>query len=78
VLGALALLLATIRRRPGASLALTLVALWVVLHITVVHGQMRYMLAVTPLLAPALGWLLTSTWTSSRNLVRERGFRSDR
>jgi 4-amino-4-deoxy-L-arabinose transferase-like glycosyltransferase len=57
-LGAVGLVLATWRRRPTAGIALLLVVFWVVFHITLVHGEPRYMLSVTPLVAPALAWLL--------------------
>jgi 4-amino-4-deoxy-L-arabinose transferase-like glycosyltransferase len=57
-LGAIALLLASWRRRPTAGIALLLVVFWIVFHITLVHGEPRYMLSVTPLVAPALAWLL--------------------
>ncbi|MHB8060551.1 MAG: ArnT family glycosyltransferase [Gaiellaceae bacterium] len=61
-LGAVALLLAAWRRRPGADLAVLLVAFWILFHVILVHGEPRYMLSVTPLVAPALAWLLVSTW----------------
>jgi 4-amino-4-deoxy-L-arabinose transferase-like glycosyltransferase len=57
-LGAVGLILAVWRRRPTAGIAVLLVAFWIVFHITLVHGEPRYMLSVTPLLAPALAWLL--------------------
>jgi hypothetical protein len=59
-LGTLGLVLAAWRRRPTAGIALLLVAFWIVFHITLVHGEPRYMLSVTPLVAPALAWLLVS------------------
>ncbi len=58
VFGGLALVLATRRRLTGAGLALLLVSFWIVFHVTLVHGESRYMLSVTPLVAPALAWLL--------------------
>ncbi|MGA9762724.1 MAG: glycosyltransferase family 39 protein [Gaiellaceae bacterium] len=58
VLGAAALLLATWRRRPGASIAAILVGFWILFHVFLIHGEPRYMLSVTPLVAPALAWLL--------------------
>lgn len=57
-LGALALLLASWRRRPTAGLAALLVAFWILFHVILIHGEPRYMLSVTPLVAPALAWLL--------------------
>ncbi|MGC9974439.1 MAG: glycosyltransferase family 39 protein [Gaiellaceae bacterium] len=60
VFGGLALVLATRRRLPGASLAALLVGFWIVFHVTLVHGEPRYMLSVTPLVAPALAWLLVA------------------
>jgi hypothetical protein len=70
-LGALALLLATWRRRPTASVALLLVVFWIVFHITLVHGEPRYMLSVTPLVAPALAWLLVGGARWLRTVVRD-------
>jgi hypothetical protein len=61
VFGGIALVLATRKRLPGAGLALLLVGFWIVFHVTLVHGESRYMLSVTPLVAPALGWLLVRT-----------------
>ncbi len=43
---------------PRPRSPLLLVAFWIVFHITLVHGEPRYMLSVTPLVAPALAWLL--------------------
>jgi 4-amino-4-deoxy-L-arabinose transferase-like glycosyltransferase len=60
VLGGLALVLTTRRRLPGAGLAALLVGFWIVFHVTLVHGESRYMLSVTPLVAPALAWLLVA------------------
>lgn len=57
-LGMIALVLATVRRKPGASLALLLVAFWIVFHSVFVFGDVRFMISVTPLLAPALAWML--------------------
>ena len=62
VLGGLGLVLAAWRRRVGASLLLLLVGFWIAFHVTIVHGESRYMLGVTPLAAPALGWLLVAGW----------------
>src|SRR5664280_978675 len=58
VLGAVALLLATWRRRPTAEIAALLIAFWILFHVLLIHGEPRYMLSVTPLVAPALAWLL--------------------
>ena len=71
-LGALALILATWRRRPTAGVALLLVAFWIVFHITLVHGEPRYMLSVTPLVAPALAWLLVGGVRRLGAAVRRR------
>ena len=60
ILGGLALALAARRRLPGASLAALLVAFWIVFHVTLIHGESRYVLSVEPLLAPALAWLLVA------------------
>ena len=58
ILGGIALLLATRKRLPGAGLAALLVGFWIAFHVILVHGEPRYMLSVTPLVAPALAWLL--------------------
>jgi hypothetical protein len=57
-LGAVALLLAAWRRRPTADIAVLLIAFWILFHVILIHGEPRYMLSVTPLVAPALAWLL--------------------
>jgi 4-amino-4-deoxy-L-arabinose transferase-like glycosyltransferase len=72
VLGGAALILATWRRRPTATIALLLVAFWIVFHITLVHGEPRYMLSVTPLLAPALAWLLVGGTRRLGATIRRR------
>ncbi len=46
------------RRRPGATLVAIVVALWIVLHVTLIHGQFRYMLSVQPLMAAPIAWAL--------------------
>jgi 4-amino-4-deoxy-L-arabinose transferase-like glycosyltransferase len=74
VFGAIALLLATRKRLPGASLALLLVGFWIAFHVTVVHGESRYMLSVTPLVAPALAWLLVSPARRARAAPYDRLF----
>lgn len=68
-LGALALLLASWRRRPTAGLAALLVAFWILFHVILIHGEPRYMLSVTPLVAPALAWLLVSAWRQGAALI---------
>jgi hypothetical protein len=60
ILGGLALVLAAWRRLPGASLAALLVAFWIAFHVTLIHGEARYMLSVTPLVAPSLAFLLVT------------------
>jgi 4-amino-4-deoxy-L-arabinose transferase-like glycosyltransferase len=60
ILGGLALVLSARRRLPGAGLYALLVGFWIVFHVTLVHGEPRYMLGVTPLVAPALAWLLVA------------------
>jgi 4-amino-4-deoxy-L-arabinose transferase and related glycosyltransferases of PMT family len=68
-LGALALLLASWRRRPTAGLAALLVAFWILFHVILIHGEPRYMLSVTPLVAPALAWLLVSAGRQGAALI---------
>jgi 4-amino-4-deoxy-L-arabinose transferase-like glycosyltransferase len=60
VCGAAALVAAIVWRRPGAALVAVLVGLWIILHVTVAHGQFRYMLSVQPLMAAPLAWGLTA------------------
>jgi 4-amino-4-deoxy-L-arabinose transferase-like glycosyltransferase len=69
-LGVVALVLAVWRRRPGAGIAFLLVAFWIVFHVTLIHGETRYMLSVTPLVAPALAWLLVATTRRLAHAVR--------
>jgi len=76
ILGGLGLLLATRRRLPGAGLAMLLVAFWIVFHVLLIHGEARYMLSVTPLVAPALAWLLVSAWRRAGALSSSR-YRAD-
>ena len=61
-LGATSLLLAVWRRRPTVDLAVLVIAFWILFHIILIHGEPRYMISVTPLVAPALAWLLVSAW----------------
>ena len=72
VIGTIGLIAATWRRRPTAGIALLLVVFWVVFHITLVHGEPRYMLSVTPLVAPALAWLLVGGARRLGATVRRR------
>jgi 4-amino-4-deoxy-L-arabinose transferase-like glycosyltransferase len=83
ILGGLGLLLAARRRLPGAGLAALLVGFWIAFHVILVHGEPRYMLSVTPLVAPALAWLLVGApqriWVGVSRLggsVNRRSFRS--
>ena len=48
------------RRRPGATLVAIVVGLWIVLHVTLIHGQFRYMLSVQPLMAAPIAWALVT------------------
>jgi 4-amino-4-deoxy-L-arabinose transferase-like glycosyltransferase len=68
-LGAAALLLAAWRRRPTADLAVLLVAFWILFHVILIHGEPRYMISVTPLVAPALAWLLVEVYRRARTFV---------
>jgi len=71
VLGGIALLLAYVRRKPGADLALLLVAFWIVFHTVFFFGDIRYMISVTPLVAPALAWLLVGAIRYPRHLKKD-------
>jgi 4-amino-4-deoxy-L-arabinose transferase-like glycosyltransferase len=71
-LGGIALLLAAWRRRPTAGIAVLLVVAWILFHIVLVHGEPRYMLSVTPLVAPALAWLLVAAAREAAALVPSR------
>ncbi len=68
-LGAVALLLAIRRRLPTVDLAVLLIAFWILFHVIFIHGEPRYMVSVTPLVAPALAWLLVSAWRRAATLV---------
>jgi 4-amino-4-deoxy-L-arabinose transferase-like glycosyltransferase len=59
-LGGIALIVAARKRLPGAGLAALLVGVWIVFHAVFVIGEPRYMLSVTPLVAPALAWFLVA------------------
>jgi 4-amino-4-deoxy-L-arabinose transferase-like glycosyltransferase len=48
------------RRRPAAGWIAAVVVFWVVFHATLIHGQPRFLLSVTPLLAPAIALLLVA------------------
>jgi 4-amino-4-deoxy-L-arabinose transferase-like glycosyltransferase len=48
------------RRRPGALLVGVVLAFWVLLHITLIHGQFRYMLSIQPLMAAPIAWALVA------------------
>jgi hypothetical protein len=60
VLGGVALIVAARKRLPGAGLAALLVGFWIAFHSILVIGEPRYMLSVTPLVAPALAWFLVA------------------
>jgi 4-amino-4-deoxy-L-arabinose transferase-like glycosyltransferase len=70
ILGGIALVLATLKRLPGARLATLLVGFWIAFHVVLIHGEPRYMLSVTPLVAPALAWLLVATARQAASLPR--------
>jgi Dolichyl-phosphate-mannose-protein mannosyltransferase len=59
-LAAVATVAAVVRRRPGAALVALIVGFWILMHITVIHGQFRYMLSVQPLLMAPLGWAIVA------------------
>jgi len=52
VVAAAGLVLAVLRRLPAAVWAALLVGYWIVFHVTLIHGQARFLKSVTPLLAP--------------------------
>jgi 4-amino-4-deoxy-L-arabinose transferase-like glycosyltransferase len=58
--GFAALIWAIRRRRPGATLVAVVLALWIVIHVTLIHGQFRYMLSVQPLMAAPIAWALVT------------------
>jgi 4-amino-4-deoxy-L-arabinose transferase-like glycosyltransferase len=70
--GALAMVIAIVRRRPGAVLIGVIVGFWVLLHITLIHGQFRYMLSVEPLLAAPLAWSVTAALAALGRLLWRR------
>lgn len=70
ILGGIALVLATRKRLPGAGLAALLVGFWIVFHVLLIHGEPRYMLSVTPLVAPALAWLLVESARRAASVAR--------
>ncbi len=69
------------RRRPGATLVAIVVALWIVLHVTLIHGQFRYMLSVQPLMAAPMAWALVTlcagAWVRARPGGANAGTRGD-
>jgi 4-amino-4-deoxy-L-arabinose transferase-like glycosyltransferase len=75
-LAAVAAVAAVVRRRPGAALVAVIVGFWVLMHVTVVHGQFRYMLSVQPLLMAPLGWAvvaaITTVWSRLARVSRAR------
>ena len=72
--GAAGLVFALFRRRPGADWVALTVVFWIVFHITLVHGQTRFLVSVTPLLAPFAAYLVVS----AARVVRGRDRRSQR
>lgn len=60
VTGTIGLVLALGRRRPAADWVTIIIVFWIVFHITLVHGQTRFLVSVTPLLAPFVGYLAVS------------------
>jgi 4-amino-4-deoxy-L-arabinose transferase-like glycosyltransferase len=58
-LGAAGLALGLVRRRPAALWIAVVLGFWIVFNATLIHGQPRFMLSVSPLLAPAIGLLAT-------------------
>jgi 4-amino-4-deoxy-L-arabinose transferase-like glycosyltransferase len=70
IVSALALVLAVAYRRPGAGLVALIVLFWVAMHVTVIHGQPRYMVSVSPLLVAPIGWLITLPFEQLRRRLR--------
>ncbi len=70
IVGAAALGLAVARRRPAADAILMTVAAWVVVNATLFHGQSRFLVSVSPLLAPCIGYLLVSLAGLARRPAR--------
>lgn len=61
---------AVVRRRPGATLVAIVVGVWIALHVTLIHGQFRYMLSVQPLMAAPLAWALVTLCRNAWARVR--------
>jgi 4-amino-4-deoxy-L-arabinose transferase-like glycosyltransferase len=59
-LGAAGVALGLLRRRPAALWIAVLMGFWIVFNVTLIHGQPRFLLSVSPLLAPAIGLLATA------------------
>jgi hypothetical protein len=63
VLGGIALVLSLWFRRPTAGISVLLVAFWIVFHSVFFYGDVRFMISVTPLVAPALAWMIVRAAT---------------
>jgi 4-amino-4-deoxy-L-arabinose transferase-like glycosyltransferase len=70
IVGAAGLGLAVARRRPAADAILMTVAAWVIVNATLFHGQARFLVSVSPLLAPCIGYLLVSLAGLARRPAR--------
>ena len=67
---AVALALALWRRPPGAGFVAVVFFFWLLLHVTVVHGQPRYVVSIQPLMAAPVGWLVAWAWSGIWRLAR--------
>ena len=64
VVASAGLVLALLRKLPAALWVALTFAYWIIFHVTLIHGQARFLKSVTPLLAPFAGYALVAaaTW----------------
>ncbi len=72
-LGAAGVALGLLRRRPAALWMAVMIGFWIVFNGTLIHGQPRFLMSVSPLLAPAIGLLATTA--AAKLVVLERRYR---
>jgi 4-amino-4-deoxy-L-arabinose transferase-like glycosyltransferase len=71
-LGAVGLVWALWRRRPGSDIVALIIGFWIVFHVTLVHGQTRFLVSVSPLLAPFAAYLAVSLARAVRSGLSRR------